>query len=96
MCIGVGNGGACPHNQSPAHPVFVALALAMVYHMKFMNKCSYKVCSAYLISYCLLFIGSQSLQPRNTCLPPLGAIYSPYSEKWAWFGSNVGVVKNFT
>ena len=45
------SGGVCPHIQS--HPVFVVLALAMVHHMEFMNKYSYKVCSAY-ISYCLL------------------------------------------
>ena len=49
----------------------------------------------FCLSYCLLLTKSQLLQSRNTCLPPLGASYSPDNAKRAWFGSNVGVVQKF-
>ena len=59
-----------------------------------MNKYSYKVCYAYLMSYFSLNLSrySQKYLPAS----PIGTSYSPDSAKWGWFESNVGVVKIFT
>ena len=39
----------------------------MVHHMKFMNKCSYKACSAYLTAYFSLNLSQKHLPASPRC-----------------------------
>ena len=68
-----GSGGTCPHNQS--HPVCAILGLAMIYHLKFMNRKATK--------YALLV--SSSLELRVLCVSPrLLKVTASIVQKWAW------------
>ena len=93
--IGIGNGGGGggggpPPPPPPPPPAPTTRAIQyllhypwqLVHHMKFMNKCSY------CLSYCLLLTEYQS--EILACLQAT----APIVQKWVWFESNVGMVKN--
>ena len=66
--IGVGQWGRLPPQAASSGgiaPTTRAIHL-IVHHMKFMNKCSYKACSAYLTAYFSLNLSQKHLPPLAT------------------------------
>ena len=99
---GGGSGGACPHKLQvvgalPPQPEPSSICCISPSNWSttwnLWTKVAIRVCCAYPTAYFSLNLSrySQKYLPAS----PIGTSYSSDSAKWAWFESNVGVVKKF-